>query len=97
MKAVEVEGDYAAASKVIHNNRCHWLGIIVNPDGSNNSYVDVYDGTSTNDDVKARVRVVSTTTLPVMFPEPVLMQKGIYVSFETNLSSVTVLWKPIRD
>lgn len=87
---------YATASQIIHKSKCLLYAIVVTPDGSNNSYVDIYDGESTNDTLVARLRVVSTTSKVFRFNPALLLRKGLYVSFETNLSSVSVVSEPVE-
>jgi len=84
-------------STVVHRKKCLLHGVIVTPDGSNNSYADIYDGETTRDDLVARVRCVSTTSNPLIFPTPILMQKGLYISFEASLSSVVVFSEPVEE
>lgn len=93
----EVPYVYLGASQVVHRKKCLLHGIIVTPDGTNSSYADIYDGESTSEDQVARVRCVSSTSNPVIFDKPILMQKGLYISFGTNLSSVTVFSEPVKE
>lgn len=88
--------DYRTASGVIHNKKCLLYGLIVTPDGTNNSYADIYDGVNTSEPQVMRVRVVSTTSRAINFGRGVLLQRGLYIDFETNLSSVTVFSKVVK-
>lgn len=84
------ETTYITASQKIHNKPCKLYHLVVTPNGTNNSYADIYDGDNANEDIKMRVRVVSTTSLPLSFPDGLKFNKGLYVSFETNLYSVMI-------
>lgn len=70
--------------------------IIVTPDGSNASYVDLYDGESANDPQVARLRVPTTQSVVFDFGEDFVLGRGVYLAFEANLSKVTVKWKPVE-
>ena len=70
--------------------------IIVTPNGSNASYADFYDGEGTNDPQVARLRVPTTESIVFDFGEDFVLARGVYISFETNLSSVMVKWRPVK-
>lgn len=83
------------ASGIVSHKRCIFYGILVAPDGTNNSYADVYDGDNTGARKFGRYRCVSTTSKTHNMPGPVEFQFGLYVDFESNLSECTVLWRPL--
>jgi len=92
---INVAYKYCTASQTITNGPCHLIGVIVTPDGSNASYLDVYDGESSADDQFCRMRTASTSSRPFLFGEHVHLHKGIHVVFETNLESCTIFWHQI--
>ena len=70
--------------------------IIVTPDGSNAIYADLHDGESANDPQVARLRVSTTQSGVFNFGDDFILERGVYIVFGTNLSSVMVKWKPVK-
>lgn len=81
---------YLTASETIHRKKCKLHSIVVTPDGSNNSYADVYNGENTSEPQVIRLRVVSTNSRKFNWPGGLELERGLHISFETNLSSVLV-------
>jgi hypothetical protein len=70
--------------------------IIVTPNGTNASYADIYDGESTSDPFVVRLRVPTTESVCFELGPDFVLERGLFVDFETNLSSVTVKWRPVK-
>uniref|UniRef100_A0A6H1ZWU4 Uncharacterized protein n=1 Tax=viral metagenome TaxID=1070528 RepID=A0A6H1ZWU4_9ZZZZ len=81
---------YLTATQTIHRKACKLFSIVVTPDGTNNTYADVYDGENTNEPKVTRLRVVSTTSKKFSWPKGLDLQRGLHIVFETNLQAVTV-------
>jgi len=93
----EVAYDRRTASGLIHKNSCYLVGIVITPKENNKCYVDVYDGENTGQEKVFRLRGYSGTGNSVIFPEPILMRRGLYVAMDGETEEVTVFWKPIAD
>jgi len=91
----DVAAAYGTAAQAVTKGPAWLIGAIVTPDGSNNTYIDVYDGESSGDSQIARIRAIATTSKVALFPYPIKMTKGIYVAIESNLESFTILWSHI--
>ena len=85
---------YQTASGIVSTVKTKVVKIIVTPDGTNASYVDVHDGVSASDPQVIRLRVPATQSVPFPFEDDLILERGLYLVFGTNLSSVTVLWEP---
>lgn len=83
-------------SGTVSNKACEFYGIIVTPDGTNNSYADIHNGDNSTEPKFGRVRAIATDTRSFMLPKPTVLDRGFHIVFETNLSEVTVLWAPLR-
>jgi len=88
--------DRRTKSGVIFRKPCLLFGVLLEPDGSNASYVDIYDGENTNEPKFLRFRTPATAPIPCIFSIPVYLERGLYLELETNLVSVTVLAAPAR-
>lgn len=81
---------YLTASGVVEKGPCVLHHIIVTPDGSNASYVDIYDGISTSDPKIGRIRIAKTASRPYAFGHHIFLSRGCYLEFESNLESVMI-------
>jgi len=87
--------DYLEGSRIVYKGPCRIDKIIVTPDGANASYADVYDGENTSNPKVTRLRVPVTQSILFPFGKDFILQRGLYVAFGTNLSSVTVIGEPV--
>lgn len=87
---------YCEASRIIHNTACVLHHIVVTPDGTNPSYVDVYDGESDREPKVLRCRVAKTATRPYTFGHHLKLNRGMYIKFGDNLESVMVSSEPLE-
>lgn len=83
--------DYMTASRIVWKMPCHLHAIIVTPDGTNKSYADVYNGVDTTSPKVFRIRCNTNNTHEFIFDPPLELTRGLYIAFETNLESCTVL------
>lgn len=97
MHDVEVEYQYSTASRLIHKNRCHLVGVLITPKEDSKSYVDLYDGVNATEPKAMRVRSGTEESKYVEFSKPVLMKRGIYVYLHGDAESYTIFWEPIED
>jgi len=84
------------ASTKVYNKACKLKSIILTGDGTNATYADLYDGYSTSDPQVARLRVLGTTSKKFTWSEGLDLERGLYISFETNLKYVTVEVEPAK-
>ena len=88
--------DRRTVSGVIHRNKCLLLGVLLEPDGTNASYVDIFDGENTTEPKMARIRTEATTGDPKFFYPPVFLERGLFVDLGANLTAVTVFSKSVE-
>jgi len=93
----EIAYDYHTASIIIHKNRCHLVGILVNPKLSKRSYVDVHDGENTTQEKVFRLRANTGCANEIVFPDHILMRRGLYVYLHDDAESFTVFWHTLPD
>lgn len=84
------------ASAKVFNKACKLKSIILTGDGTNATYVDIYDGDSTSDPQVARLRVLGTTSKKFSWTEGLELGRGLYISFETNLKFATIEAVPVK-
>jgi len=84
------------ASTKVYNKACKLKSIILTGDGTNATYADIYDGDSTSDPQVARLRVSATDSKKFTWPDGLDLERGLYISFETNLKFVTVEAVPVK-
>jgi len=85
---------YLEASGVVQRKKCRLFYVILTPDGTNSSYLDIYDGESTSEPKVMRLRVQANRSFAIYFNGGLLLQRGLYLSFETNLQAATVVVQP---
>lgn len=96
-KGIEVEYIYSTASRLIHKNRCHLVGVIATPKDDERAYLEIHDGTNTAEPKILKLGCNTGTSNSVIFPDHILMQRGIYVNLGEDLEHCTVLWHPLED
>lgn len=87
--------DRRTVDGVIHRVKCLFYGVALEPDGTNASYVDIYDGENTTEPMVMRIRTAATGGQPKLFATPILLSRGLYVDLGTNLTAVTVFSTPV--
>jgi len=85
---------YTERSQVIHTKKCRLYRVILTPDGTNNSYLDIYDGDNTSEPKVMRLRVQANRSYSTNFSGGLPLRRGLYLSFGANLEAVTVISKP---
>jgi len=93
----EVAYDRRTASGIIHKNPCHLVGAIVSPKLGKQSYIDIYDGETTAQEKVMRVRTDVGVGNSIIFPEPLLMRRSLYVYLHDDAEEFTIFWKTIAD
>jgi len=81
-----------------------FYGAVITTSGAADA-MDVYDGENTSGRRVMRVAhsyqdqgaVDRVASLPVMLPEPILLERGLFVDLETNVTEVTVFYLPVRE
>ena len=91
----DVAAAYGDSAQAVTKGPAWLIGAIVTPDGTNKTYIDIYDGESAADDKIARIRANTPFSNIALFPHPIKMVKGIYIAVESNLESFTILWSHI--
>jgi hypothetical protein len=82
---------YLTASGNVSNRPVRILRVIVTPDGTNASYLDLFDGNNTNAPKIARLRVSTTQSGNFDFATGLKTLRGLYADFGSNLSSATIV------
>lgn len=81
------------ASGLISHKPGYLVGIILTPDGVNNSYCDIYDGENTTGELIVRLRVQSTRSFYADLKKNLYLRTGLYIDFGANLEAVTVFFE----
>jgi len=91
----EFQWTRVTSSQLVYNGPCHFAGLILLGSAANKP-VTVYDGTSS-----AVGRLFHTFTSrdaysdDFLFPHPVRMAMGLYVTLDAAISECLVLWRPV--
>ena len=85
---------YLTASGLVSHKPVYLKGIILTPDGTNSSYVDIYNGENTTAEKIMRLRVQANRSYHLVFNTSFYLNRGLYVDFGANLEAVTVLYDP---
>ncbi len=88
---------YVTASQTIHNTPCMLYSLIVNPDGSNASYVEIYDGENTTEPKALKIRIQADHGHVFPINPPLKLKRGLRVEFGANLESVTISSEALKD
>jgi len=97
MEEQEIAYEYRTASGKIHSNKCHLVGIIATPKDDKRAYLDVYDGETTSQPQVMRLRTGVGVSNVVIFPDHILMNRGIYADMASDLRKYTIFWHPLPD
>jgi len=81
-----------------------FYGVVITTSGSADA-MDLYDGENTSARRVMRVAVSyqdaipvnRVVSLPVMLPEPILLDRGLFVDLEADVNEVTVFYLPVRE
>lgn len=82
------------ADAVISERPARLLGLVLLVSATGGG-VTVYNGVdATSGHRIARFEAVANESLPVMFPEPLVCDRGLFVDVGSNVAEVLILWEP---
>ena len=77
----------------VHNKKCVLKQISLTGDGTNNCLIDIYDGHSTANPRLMRLRALGGMTNTAVFPDDFVLDRGLYIVFDTVAYQATILSK----
>ena len=68
------------------SERCIFYGLLIATDGTNDLTINIYDGTNDTGDIIYVPNIVVSGSLGLVYiaPEPILINKGVYVKITTS-------------
>lgn len=83
------------SDQLICKTRCLFGGIIVNA-STDGGDVAVYNGNDAGSgDLFHTFQGLANESLPILLPNPVLFERGLFVDVGSNITNVTILWLPM--
>ena len=95
--AEEMSGyTYLTNGICVSRDALQWIGYCIQNDG-NNCVVTFHEGRNALAPIIMAVQCLANLGLPHCFAKPIELDNGLFVAFDANTTSVTVLWRPRRE
>jgi len=88
----EYSSMYITQSELIARQACDLSEVIITA-GGNTGYLRVYDGESTQGELKFVLKVPSDTTRPIGLRHDVYFRRGLYIEIVEQVDHCTILWR----
>ena len=87
---------WVTAGLCIIEQQAELAGVIITSSAATKTVVSLYDGVNSNGKLLGTYRVAADSTISVIFYENIILNYGLYVDVDANITGVQVFYKPIK-